>query len=124
VSDVIHLSGLEVFAHHGVFEHERQNGQLFVLDVDVEIDSTRAAASDDLGDTVNYAALAQAISDSVAGEPVNLLETLALRVLTTIFGFEHALSAHVTIHKPQAPMPVTLAGVSFTMFRERSQVVQ
>lgn len=121
--DVIHLSGLEVFAHHGVFEHERQNGQLFVLDIDVEIDATKAAHSDDLEHTVNYAALAEAISDAVSRDPVNLLEALALRVLRTIFDFELAQAATVTIHKPQAPMPVDIAGVSLTMFRERAQVI-
>jgi dihydroneopterin aldolase len=122
VIDVIHLSGLEVFAHHGVFENERREGQLFVLDVDVEIDARAAADSDDLSHTVDYAALAEAISACVARDPLNLLEALALRVIRTIFDFDQALAATVTIHKPQAPMPVKIAGVSFTMSRERGQV--
>jgi dihydroneopterin aldolase len=123
VRDVIHISGLEVFAHHGVFEHERNDGQLFVVDVDVEYDAKAAAESDDVAQTLDYGVLAQAIHDAVAADPLNLLEALAARVLRTIFSFELASAATVTIHKPQAPMPVECAGVSVTMFRERDQVV-
>jgi len=123
VRDVIHLSGLEVFAHHGFFEHERENGQVFVLDVDVEIDATAAAHSDDIQHTVDYAALSEAIRSAVASDPVHLLEALALRVFTTIFAFDLVQAATVTIHKPQAPMPVDIAGVSLTMSRERAQVI-
>jgi dihydroneopterin aldolase len=123
VTDTIRLSGVEVFAHHGVFDHERTDGQLFVVDVDVEVDATAAAASDALEDTLDYGALASAVRDAVAGEPLNLLEAVALRVLRAIFVFDQAHAARVTIHKPSAPMPVTLAGVSVTLYRERSEVV-
>jgi dihydroneopterin aldolase len=123
VNDTIHLSGIEVFAHHGVFDHERSDGQLFVVDVDVEVDVSRAANTDALEDTLDYGALAVAVRDAVAGEPLNLLEALALRVLRAIFVFDQALAARVTIHKPSAPMPVSLAGVSVTVYRERSQVM-
>lgn len=123
MNDTIHLSGIEVFAHHGVFEHERSDGQLFVVDVDVEVDAAASAASDALEDTLDYGALATAVSDAVAGEPLNLLEAVAMRVLRAIFLFDQAQAARVTIHKPSAPMPVTLAGVSVTLYRERSQVI-
>lgn len=123
MSAIIHLSGLEVFAHHGVFAKEREQGQLFVVDLDVEFDAGPAAASDDVADTVNYAELAQAVHDEVAGDPVNLLETLAVRVLRRVFSFPAAQHATVTIHKPEAPMPVSLAGVSVTIARSRDEVV-
>jgi dihydroneopterin aldolase len=115
VNDTIHLSGIEVFAHHGVFDHERADGQLF--------DASAAAQSDALADTLDYGALASAVKDAVAGDPLNLLEAVAMRVLRAIFVFDHARAARVTIHKPSAPMPVTLAGVSVTLYRERSEVV-
>ena len=123
MTDTIRLSGIEVFAHHGVFDHERADGQLFVVDVDVEVDATAAATSDALEDTLDYGALASAVRDAVAGEPLDLLEAVALRVLRVIFVFDQAHAARVTIHKPSAPMPVTLAGVSVTLYRERSEVV-
>ena len=123
MSDIIHLSGIEVFAHHGVFDHERVDGQLFVVDIDVEVDANAAAQSDALADTLDYGALASAVKDAVAGEPLNLLEAVAMRVLRAIFVFDHARAARVTIHKPSAPMLVTLAGVSVTLYRERSEVM-
>ncbi len=123
MSDTIHLSGIEVFAHHGVFDHERSDGQLFVVDVDVEVDASAAARSDALEDTLDYGALAAAVKEAVAGEPLNLLEAVAMRVLRAIFLFDQAHAARVTIHKPSAPMPVTLAGVSVTLYRERSEVM-
>ena len=123
MSDIIHLSGIEVFAYHGVFDHERADGQLFVVDINVEVEATRAATTDALEDTLDYGALALAVRDAVAGEPLNLLEALAMRVLRAIFVFEQATAARVTIHKPSAPMPVTLAGVSVTLYRQRSQVL-
>lgn len=121
--DVIHLSGLEVFAHHGVFPEEREKGQLFVVDLDVEYDSHSAATSDDVLDTINYAELAATVHDAVASEPVNLLETVAHRVLHRVFSFPQATHVSVTIHKPEAPMPVALAGVSITVARSRHEVV-
>ena len=123
MNDIIHLSGIEVFAHHGVFDHERTDGQLFVVDLDVEVDATRAATTDALEDTLDYGALASAVRDAVASEPLNLLEALAMRVLRAVFVFDLATAARVTIHKPSAPMPVTLGGVSVTLYRQRSQVV-
>jgi dihydroneopterin aldolase len=122
VKDIIHLGGLEVFAHHGVFEHERTEGQLFVVDADVEIDATSAALTDELPHTLDYGALTGAIHEAVAGEPLNLLEAVAMRVLRAIFVFDHAISATVTIHKPSAPMPVTLSDVSVTLHRTRAEV--
>lgn len=121
--DVIHLSGVEVFAHHGVFPEEREHGQIFVVDLDVEYDARPAARSDDVLDTINYAQLAEAVHNAVASDPVNLLETLAHRILVQVFSFPTATHARVTIHKPNAPMPVTLAGVSITVARDRSEVI-
>lgn len=123
MNDVIHLSGLEVFAHHGVFDVERQNGQRFVFDVDIECDISQASVSDDLSDTLDYSAVAVAIRDAVVGEPVNLLETLALRVIRVIFGFDKAESVILTIHKPDVDMPVEVQGVSLTVHRHRNEVV-
>jgi dihydroneopterin aldolase len=120
--DVIHLSGVEVFAYHGVFPEERENGQRFLVDLDVEYDASRAAQSDDVSDTINYAQLAQMVHDEVAGEPQDLLEAVALRVLSRVFEFPLALHAILTIHKPDAPMPVSVGGVSITMSRSREEV--
>jgi dihydroneopterin aldolase len=119
VADVIRLQGIEVFAHHGVFPAERRDGQTFVIDVEVEYDMSLAAARDDVADAIDYGVLAEAISSNASQNPVDLLETLCLRLIGVALGFSAAQAATVTIHKPQAPMPVMVRDSSVTMRRER-----
>ena len=78
--DRITLTGLRMRGHHGVLDAERQAGQDFLVDVQLALDTAAAAASDNIADTVHYGELAQALAAVVAGEPVNLLETLAARL--------------------------------------------
>src|SRR5690606_8399039 len=75
--DEIVLTGLTVFGRHGVFAHERADGQEFTIDLHLRLSLADAAASDDVADTVHYGELAEAVAAVVAGEPVNLIETLA-----------------------------------------------
>lgn len=110
----ITLSGLRVRGHHGVFEHERRDGQDFVVDVALELDTAPAAASDDVRDTVHYGELAQGLAAVVAGEPVNLLETLVARLLDVCLADPRVEAATVTVHKPQAPIPLSFEDVSVT----------
>lgn len=119
---VIHLSGIEVFANHGVYPEEREKGQLFVVDLDVEFDSADAQSSDSVDDTIDYAGLAQLVHDHVASDPVNLLETLAGRILRAVFEASVASHATVTIHKPYAPMPIEIGSVSVTVDGARDEV--
>ena len=76
MADRIELRGLTVHGRHGVFEHERENGQDFVVDLTVWIDLVGAGGSDDLADTYDYGALAQLAADIVGGPPRNLIETV------------------------------------------------
>ena len=59
--DRITLHGVRATGYHGVFEHERRDGQEFVVDVELALDLTRAGESDDLADTCDYGALASAV---------------------------------------------------------------
>lgn len=122
MTDVIRLVGIDVFAHHGVFPEERRDGQHFLIDVEVEYDMTPAAVSDDVSDAIDYGALAAAIAENAASEPVDLLERLALRLIGVVMSFEKALAATVTIHKPNAPMSVPVTGSSVSMRRERGEL--
>ena len=60
--DRISLTGITAFGHHGVFDFERQQGQRFVVDVNCTLDLAPAASADDLGQTIDYGALAQAVA--------------------------------------------------------------
>ena len=118
-TDRITLTGLTVRGNHGVFDFERRDGQDFVIDVDLELDTAPAARSDDVADTADYGTLATALADVVGGEPVNLLETLAQRLADTCLTDPRVLAATVTVHKPQAPITHQFADVAVRIRRTR-----
>lgn len=117
--DRITLTGLEVFAHHGVFDFEREAGQKFLIDAEVTVDLSAAAESDQLTNTVHYGELAEAILAAAQKDPVDLIETLAERIANVALAFDGVRGARITVHKPQAPIRATFADVSVTI--ERSE---
>ena len=119
VSDRIALVGLEAQGHHGVFDFEREAGQVFRVDVVLGLDTRPAAVSDDLADTVDYGGLANRLATVVEGEPVNLIETLAARLCELCMADERVIAAEVTVHKPQAPIAREFADVAVTARRSR-----
>jgi 7,8-dihydroneopterin aldolase/epimerase/oxygenase len=120
MADRIELRGLKVRGNHGVFEHERADGQDFIVDVILWVDSRIAAATDDLADTVDYGALAQTAHDIIAGTPRNLIETVAAEIADTVMrGTEQVAACEVTVHKPSAPIPLTFDDVAVVARRSR-----
>jgi dihydroneopterin aldolase len=117
--DEIALTGLTVFGHHGVFDFERRDGQEFTIDLRLGLPLKDAAASDDVADTVHYGELADRIAAIVAGEPVNLIETLAQRIADAVLEDERVKVVTVTVHKPHAPIQQTFADVAVTVHRGR-----
>jgi dihydroneopterin aldolase len=118
--DRISLTGISAFGHHGVYDFERQQGQQFVVDVSCTLDLSSAASSDDLAQTIDYGALAQAITADVERDPLNLIEALADRIALTCLRYDAVQCVEVTVHKPQAPMPVDVADVTVTLTRSRT----
>ena len=123
MSDRITLTGLVAHGHHGVFEHERRDGQDFTVDVVLELDLRGAAATDDLSRTVHYGELARALADDVRGEPVDLLEALAERLLRTCLADPRVEAAQVVVHKPQAPIDEAFADVAVAVRRTRAELL-
>jgi dihydroneopterin aldolase len=122
---VVELKGLRVFAHHGVFEHERQNGQDFFIDAKVWVANSELTTKADLERTVNYGELAKALSENVRGEPVDLLETLAQRLLVLVLNWGGdqgpVVKAKITVHKPDAPIEIPFSDVSVTVKGKRKK---
>jgi dihydroneopterin aldolase len=118
-SDRIALRGLTCRGRHGVFAHERRDGQPFVIDAVLTVDTTAAAASDDLGDTVDYGTLAGRLAAIVEGEPVNLLERLAQRLADACLDDPRVESVELTVHKPEAPIEASFGDVAVTITRSR-----
>ena len=117
--DRIVLRGLRVRGHHGVFEHERREGQDFLVDLVVWLDFAAATASDDLADTLHYGELAERVAAIVAGPPVNLIEVVAGRVADEVLTDARVQAVEVTVHKPQAPIPQDFADVAVVVHRTR-----
>jgi 7,8-dihydroneopterin aldolase/epimerase/oxygenase len=119
VTDRIELRGLTVRGNHGVFEHERRDGQDFVVDITVWIDLDAAAASDNLSDTFDYGQLAQRAADIVGGPARKLIEALAGDIAEDVMGDERVHAVEVTVHKPQAPIPLSFNDVAVVARRSR-----
>jgi 7,8-dihydroneopterin aldolase/epimerase/oxygenase len=100
-------------------EHERANGQEFVVDITVWIDLADAAASDDLTDTYDYAALAKLAVDVVAGPPRNLIEAVGGEIADQVMDDERVHAVEVVVHKPQAPISQQFADVAVVVRRSR-----
>ena len=119
MADRIELRGLTVRGHHGVFDHERADGQDFVVDITVWIDLADAAASDDLADTYDYGVLAERAAAIIAGPPRNLIETVAGEIAEDVMNDQRVHAVEVTVHKPQAPIPQVFADVAVVARRSR-----
>ena len=118
--DRITLTGVTAVGYHGVFDFERREGQPFVVDAVLYLDFTGAAQSDDVRDTAHYGEVAQRITDWITGEPLNLIEALAVRIAEGLLS-EFALHAvDITVHKPQAPIEVPFGDVAVTVHRDRA----
>ncbi|RHA43595.1 2-amino-4-hydroxy-6-hydroxymethyldihydropteridine diphosphokinase [Cellulomonas rhizosphaerae] len=120
--DQIRLTGITATGYHGVFEHERREGQTFVADVVVHLDTRRAAARDDLAHTLNYGELALQVSAVLSGEPVDLIETVAERIAATVLAHAIVQAVDVAVHKPQAPIEVPFGDVVVAVRRDRTKL--
>ncbi|WP_304107666.1 dihydroneopterin aldolase [Mycolicibacterium bacteremicum] len=119
MADRIELRGLKVRGHHGVFDHERRDGQDFIIDVTVWVDLAAAAATDDLADTVDYGGLATRAAEIVAGPPRNLIETVSAEIAEDVMSDERIHAVEVVVHKPSAPIPLTFDDVAVVARRSR-----
>lgn len=117
--DRVEVLGIRATGHHGVFAFEKEHGQEFVVDVVLYMDTRPAAASDDLGDAVDYGSLSQSVHDVVTGEPVDLVESLAQRVADVCLADRRVRAVDVAVHKPQAPVQVPFDDVVVRIHREQ-----
>jgi dihydroneopterin aldolase len=118
--DRLAVYGVEAYGHHGVFDFERREGQVFKVDLVLGIDTRPAASTDDLQDTVNYGTLVAAVKNAVETDPVDLIETLAQRIADICLTDDRVRWTEVTVHKPDAPIDATFTDVALTIFRSRS----
>ena len=117
--DRIAVLGISGTGHHGVFDHERRDGQTFVVDVTLASDTRRAAATDDLAHTVNYGEVAAAVVAVIEGPAYDLVETVAQKVADVCLRFAGVAAVAVVVHKPEAPVGVPFRDVTISIVRHR-----
>jgi dihydroneopterin aldolase len=118
--DRLAVTGIEAFGRHGVLDFERRDGQAFVVDLVLVLDTRPAARSDDLHDTVDYGSLVGKVRHGIENDPVDLIETLAQRLADICLEDPRVRRAEVTVHKPHAPIQGTFGDVTLTISRSRS----
>jgi 7,8-dihydroneopterin aldolase/epimerase/oxygenase len=117
--DAIAITGLRAYGTHGVLPHERDLGQVFVVDLRLGLDLGPAAASDDLGDTVHYGHLAERVAEAVRTTRFDLIEALAGHLAELVLADPRVAEVEVTVRKPHAPIPEDLSEVAVTLRRAR-----
>jgi dihydroneopterin aldolase len=117
MADCIQVTGIRATGFHGVLDFERAEGQEFLVDVTMRVDTAAAAAADDLSLTVDYSAIAGLVHARIIGEPHQLIETLAHRIADDVAAVAGVLGVTVAVHKPHAPINVPFDDVIVTVTR-------
>lgn len=112
---LIAISGISGFGYHGVYDEERRQGQEFIVDVVMTVDTSKAELSDDVVDSVHYGEVAEKVSAIITGPAVSLIETLAARIADAVKEDSRVQKVEVTVHKPGAPISVPFVDVSVTI---------
>jgi 7,8-dihydroneopterin aldolase/epimerase/oxygenase len=121
--DRMQLKRMVFFGYHGVIPEENRLGQKYIVDLDLRLDLARAAETDDVNDTVNYAELHALTKAIVEGPPVKLIETLAERIASKVLGTYTSISeATVSVTKPNPPFDITFDGVTVELRRVRNAI--
>ena len=118
--DRIRLTGVRAIGYHGVLPEERRDGQEFVADVVLHLDTREAAATDRLDRTVDYGGLATGVAQILAGDPVDLIETVAERIAALALSEPAVFGVDVVVHKPGAPITVPFGDVTVEVHRDRN----
>ena len=121
--DRVSVTGIRARGFHGVLAHERRDGQEFSCDVAMHLSVVRAGRSDDLADAVDYSVVARKAHDVLAGEPFDLVETVAERIAAAVLADERVHAVEVVVHKPQAPVGVPFDDVAVRVLRTRDDAV-
>ena len=120
MSDSIEIKGIRGFGYHGVFPHERENGQEFLVDLSLRCNLAEASESDDVAETIDYGTVCNLVLGVIVGPPVWLIEKLASQIAGLLLAnFSLLDSVVVVVHKPQAPVEANVADIAIRIERSR-----
>ena len=121
MTDQILLKGMEFYGHHGCSEEERQRGQVFRVDVELNLDLSKAGKSDKISDTVDYVKVFNEIKNIVTGRPKNLIEAVAENIAAVLMEkFSQIGTVKLTIYKPSPPFVGVFEAAAVSITRERN----
>ena len=115
----IQISGLRAFGYHGVFEHEKINGQEFLTDLEISYDATEAIASDQIDKALDYGEITKIVKEIIVNTRRDLIEVLANDIADQILKIDKVKKITVTVHKPQAPVEVPLSDVAVQITKNK-----
>lgn len=118
-ADRIEIRGLRLVGVHGLLPEERSRSQPFEIDLDLEIDTDRAAASDALADTADYGAIIGVAAAVVAGPPHDLLESLAGAIAAAVLADVRVNRVTVAVRKLRPPVPYDVDSTGVRITRPR-----
>ena len=117
--DKIAIDGIEFYGYHGDLPEERELGQKYSVDLELMLDRIKAGKSDQLDDTIDYAAVVRRVHDIGRTEQYNLIEALAERIAAVILKEFSPKEIHVRVTKPHPPIPISLKKVSVEIRRSQ-----
>jgi dihydroneopterin aldolase len=117
--DRIKLTNIVFYAHHGYYKAERELGQRFELDIEVDCDLREAAKGDDLQSTIDYREIYSIAKDAFENNKFKLLETVAERIATRILKSHPVNNVLIRVRKPHVPLKGFLDHIEIEI--ERSQ---
>ena len=123
MSDRITLRGMRFMGRHGVTPEERAEPQPFEVDVVLRLDLSRAAARDELADTVDYAAVFVLAARIVEGRSFHLLEALAAAIADAVLAAFPVDDVEARVRKPKAPLPRAFDTVEVRLRRRRDGAI-
>jgi dihydroneopterin aldolase len=98
------LSGLTAFGYHGNNPAERKLGQTFTADLEITLDTRKAAATDSIEDTISYPQFERTARAVLEGKPANLLETVAEQIAAALLKHPEVIQVKVRVTK-RPPLP-------------------
>ncbi|NLL93135.1 MAG: 2-amino-4-hydroxy-6-hydroxymethyldihydropteridine diphosphokinase [Clostridiales bacterium] len=117
--DYINIKRLKIYAHHGVFEEEKKNGQYFYISAKLGVDTRIAGKSDNLIHSINYAKVCELINDIVTGNTFDLIETVAETIAEAILlTYDSILEVSIEVSKPSAPVGLPFEDISVSITRK------
>ena len=115
----VDITGLSVYTHHGVSAAEQEVGQRLLIDISFELDQCDATVTDELEDTVDYAAVCEQVWLAAQKKSYKTLERLCSAIADHLMDHFNVESVMIRATKPEPPIPLPVGDVSVEVWKER-----